>query len=156
MSFLWPSGRSRHGTLRSIPYFSDKAPSTLPWYSVCVLAHGTTAPSLTLRSSFGTTSAGSISSRLPSPSHRSQAPCGLLTETVPGCISATAAPRRARPLALEPAPAPVAPVAGPVRAVERERPRLYLGYGRPAVRAGEGLGEEHRLSGTVQIGRASC
>src|SRR4028119_116676 len=92
MSFLWSSGRSRHGTLRSIPYFSDRAPSTLPWYSVCVLAHGTTAPSLTLRSSFGTTSAGSISSRLPSPSHRSQAPCGLLNENVLGCISALDAP----------------------------------------------------------------
>ena len=74
-------------------YFSDRAPSTLPWYSVCVLAHGTTAPSLTLKSSFGTTSAGSISSRLPSPSHRSQAPCGLLNENVLGCISAMEAPQ---------------------------------------------------------------
>src|SRR4028119_2145385 len=93
MSFLWSSGRSRHGTSKSMSYFSDRAPSTLLWYSVWELAHGTTAPSLTLKSSFGTTSAGSISSRLPSPSQRTQAPCGLLNENVLGCISAMDAPQ---------------------------------------------------------------
>ena len=36
---------------------------------------------------------GSISSRLPSPSQRSQAPCGLLNEKVLGCISAMEAPQ---------------------------------------------------------------
>src|SRR5918997_5289381 len=93
MSPLCSSERSRHGTFRSMSYFSERAPSTLPWYSVCVLAHGTTAPSLTLKSSLGTTSAGSISKRLPSPSHRSHAPCGLLNENVLGCISAMEAPQ---------------------------------------------------------------
>src|ERR687891_2028805 len=91
--FLCSSGSSRHDRSRSIPYFSASAPSTLEWYSVCELAHGTTAPSLTLRSSLGTTSAGSISSLLPRPSQRSQAPCGLLNENVRGCISAIEAPQ---------------------------------------------------------------
>src|ERR671917_2903845 len=93
MSALCSSERSRHGTLRSMPYFSESAESTLPWYSVPELAHGTTAPSLTLKSSFGTTRSGSISSRLPSPSHREHAPCGLLNENVLGCISAMDAPQ---------------------------------------------------------------
>src|SRR5919112_3973418 len=93
MRFLSYSSRSRQGTSRSIPYFSANAPSTLAWYSVCELAHGTTAPSLTLRSSLGTTSAESISSLLPNPSQRSQAPCGLLNENVRGCISAMEAPQ---------------------------------------------------------------
>src|SRR5215203_4912421 len=91
--FLSYSSRSRQGTSRSIPYFSASAPSTLAWYSVCELAHGTTAPSLTLRSSLGTTSDGSISNLLPRPSQRSQAPCGLLKENVRGCISAIEAPQ---------------------------------------------------------------
>src|SRR3712207_5326475 len=93
MRALCSSERSRHGTSRSMPYFSASAESTLPWYSVWELAHGTTAPSLTLRSAFGTTRSGSISSRLPSPSQRSQAPCGLLNEKVLGCISAMEAPQ---------------------------------------------------------------
>src|ERR671911_647019 len=93
MSALCSSGRSRHGTSRSTPYFSESAERTLLWYSVPELAHGTTAPSLTLRSPLGTTSSGSISSRLPSPSQRSQAPCGLLNENVRGCISAIDAPQ---------------------------------------------------------------
>src|SRR5215212_10552915 len=88
MSFLCSSGRSRHGTSRSTPYFSASPERTLPWYSVCELTHGTTAPSFTLRSSFGTTRSGSISSRLPKPTHLEQAPCGLLNEKVLGCISA--------------------------------------------------------------------
>src|ERR671917_2154327 len=93
MIALCSSERSRHGTSRSMPYFSESAPSTLLWYSVPELAHGTTAPSLTLRSPLGTTSSGSISSRLPRPSQRSQAPCGLLNEKVLGCISAMDAPQ---------------------------------------------------------------
>src|SRR3712207_5068319 len=52
---------------------------------------------------------------------------------------------------LEPAPEPVAAVTRPVRAVEREGPRLYLGYGRPAVGARKGLREEHRLANTVPL-----
>src|SRR5918996_6573203 len=91
--FLCSSGSSRHDRSRSIPYFSASAERTLPWYSVCELAQGTTAPSLTLRSAFGTTRSGSISSRLPSPSQRSHAPCGLLNEKVLGCISAIEAPQ---------------------------------------------------------------
>ncbi len=46
-----------------------------------------------LRSPFGTTISGSISSRLPSPSHLEHAPCGLLNENVRGCISAMEAPQ---------------------------------------------------------------
>src|SRR5918999_5013184 len=93
MSLLSSSGSSRHGLSRSIPYFSARLVRTLSWYSVWELAHGTTAPSLTLRSPLGTTSSGSISSRLPRPSQRSQAPCGLLNEKVLGCISAMEAPQ---------------------------------------------------------------
>src|ERR671932_2018977 len=48
---------------------------------------------------------------------------------------------------IQPAPEPIATRARPVRAVERERPGLYLSDGRPAVRAGEALREEHRLAG---------
>src|SRR3712207_1713440 len=93
MSARCSSERSLHGASRSMPYFSASAERTLPWYSVWEFAHGTTAPSLTLRSEFGTTRSGSISSRLPSPSQRSQAPCGLLKEKVRGCISAMEAPQ---------------------------------------------------------------
>src|ERR671917_2600648 len=93
MSFLFSSGRSHHGAFRSMSYFSASPCRTLPWYSVWELAHGTIAPSFTLRSSFGTTRTGSISSRLPSPSHLEQAPCGLLNENVLGCISAMDAPQ---------------------------------------------------------------
>jgi hypothetical protein len=90
---LCSSGRSHQRTSRSIPYFSASPCKTLPWYSVWELAHGTTAPSFTLKSSFGTTRTGSISSRLPKPSQREQAPCGLLNENVLGCISAMDAPQ---------------------------------------------------------------
>src|SRR3712207_3478665 len=93
MILLCSSGSSRHGASRSMAYFSARLPRTLPWYSVPELAHGTTAPSLTLRSPLGTTSSGSISSLLPSPSQRSHAPCGLLNEKVLGCISAIEAPQ---------------------------------------------------------------
>src|SRR5215204_7053647 len=93
MSLWCSSGSSRHGASRSTLYFSASAERTLRWYSVCELAHGTTAPSLTLRSALGTTSSGSISSRLPSPSQRSHAPWGLLNEKVLGCISAIEAPQ---------------------------------------------------------------
>src|SRR5919199_3750874 len=93
MSFLCSSGRSRQGALRSMPYFSESPCKTLPWYSVCELAHGTRAPSFTLRSSLGITRSGSISRRLPKPSHRAHAPCGLLNENVLGCISAIEAPQ---------------------------------------------------------------
>src|SRR5215210_2741123 len=93
MSLLCSLERSHHRASRSIPYFSASPCRTLPWYSVWELAHGTRAPSFTLRSSFGTTSSGSISSRLPRPSHREQAPCGLLNENVLGCISAMDAPQ---------------------------------------------------------------
>src|SRR5919199_7009968 len=93
MSFLCSSGRSRHGVSRSIAYFSASPCKTLPWYSVWELAHGTIAPSFTLRSSLGTTRSGSISNRLPSPSQREHAPCGLLNENVLGCISAMDAPQ---------------------------------------------------------------
>src|SRR5215208_6442111 len=93
MSLLCSSGSSRHGPSRSIPYFSARLARTLSWYSVWELAHGTTAPSLTLRSPLGTTSSGSISSRLPKPSQREHAPCGLLNENVLGCISAIEAPQ---------------------------------------------------------------
>ena len=65
----------------------------LLWYSLDELAQGTSAPSLMLRSPFGTTSSGSISNRLPNPSQREQAPCGLLNENVRGCISAMEAPQ---------------------------------------------------------------
>jgi hypothetical protein len=47
---------------------------------------------------------------------------------------------------LQPAPEPVAAVARPVRAVEREGARLYLGDRGAAVGARERLREEHRLS----------
>src|SRR5215217_32998 len=93
MSFLCFSGRSRHDASRSILYFSASPCKTLPWYSVWELAHGEIAPSFTLRSSLGTTRSGSISNRLPSPSHREHAPCGLLNENVLGCISAMDAPQ---------------------------------------------------------------
>src|ERR671926_1188019 len=93
MRFLCSSGRSRHGASRSISYFSASPCRTLPWYSVLELAHGEIAPSFTLRSSLGTTRSGSISSRLPSPSHLEHAPCGLLNENVLGCISAMDAPQ---------------------------------------------------------------
>src|SRR5215213_5962857 len=93
MSLLCSSGRSRHDASRSMPYFSASPCRTLPWYSVWELAHGEIAPSFTLRSSLGTTRSGSISSRLPSPSHLEQAPCGLLNENVLGCISAMDAPQ---------------------------------------------------------------
>src|SRR5215212_9997505 len=93
MSLLCSLGSSHHRASRSMPYFSASPCRTLPWYSVWELAHGTRAPSFTLRSSFGTTSSGSISSRLPRPSHREQAPCGLLNENVLGCISAMDAPQ---------------------------------------------------------------
>src|SRR3712207_1297062 len=43
---------------------------------------------------------------------------------------------------LQPAPEPVAAITRPVRAVEREGPRLYLGYRRPAVGARKRLREE--------------
>src|SRR3712207_1991016 len=93
MSLLCSSGRSHQRVSRSIPYFSASPCKTLPWYSVWEFAHGTTAPSFTLKSSFGTTRTGSISSRLPRPSQREQAPCGLLNENVLGCISAIDAPQ---------------------------------------------------------------
>src|SRR3954469_6710053 len=93
MSCLCSSGRSRHGASRSMAYFSASPERTLPWYSVWELAHGTIAPSFTLRSSLGTTRSGSISNLLPKPSHLEHAPCGLLNEKVLGCISAMDAPQ---------------------------------------------------------------
>src|SRR3712207_131478 len=54
---------------------------------------------------------------------------------------------------LEPAPEPVAAITRPVRAVEREGPRLYLGYRRPAVGARKRLREEHRLANAVPLYR---
>jgi hypothetical protein len=52
---------------------------------------------------------------------------------------------------LQATPQPVAAVAGPVRAVERERTRLYLRDGGPAVRTREALREEHRLARAVTL-----
>ncbi len=52
---------------------------------------------------------------------------------------------------LQPAPEPVAAVARPVRAVERERPRLYLRDGRSTVRARKVLAEQHGIARAVAL-----
>ena len=56
-------------------------------------AHGVTAPSPRVRSLFGMTRSGSISSLNPMPVHSEQAPCGLLNENVRGAISPSETPQ---------------------------------------------------------------
>src|SRR4051812_25027613 len=56
-------------------------------------AHGAGAPSLALRSGWGTTSSGSTSSRVPKPSHVWHAPYGELNEKFRGASSSNESPQ---------------------------------------------------------------
>ncbi len=58
----------------SMPLASQTASSSRAKYWQRPPAHGATAPSAMERSGFGTSSSGSTSNRVPSPSHVSQAP----------------------------------------------------------------------------------
>ena len=76
-----------------MPCASATDSSTRFQYSSVALAHGASAPSLTERSVSGTTSSGSTSSRVPSPSHVGQAPYGELNEKLRGAISSNERPQ---------------------------------------------------------------
>ena len=62
--------------------------SSIRWkYCVRAVLHGEMAPSFTDRSGFGTTSSGSTSKVVPSPSQCSHAPYGELNEKFRGASS---------------------------------------------------------------------
>src|SRR5437870_1908920 len=82
-----------HGVSRSKPYASPTASSTRYQYSSVLDAHGASAPSLIVRSGSGTTSSGSTSSRVPSPSQVWHAPYGELNEKFRGANSSNESPQ---------------------------------------------------------------
>ena len=74
-----------HGASMSMPCLVGHRGDRAAWkYCVRWLAHGATAPSFSERSGFGTTSSGSTSNVVPSPSHVSHAPYGELNEKLRG------------------------------------------------------------------------
>src|SRR5437588_10425936 len=73
-----------HGVSRSKPCASPTAWRTRYQYSRLLEAQGAMAPSLMDRSGSGTTSSGSTSSRVPSPSPVGHAPYGELNEKLRG------------------------------------------------------------------------
>src|SRR5580765_3726159 len=82
-----------HGVSRSNPWASPTAWRTRYQYSRLLDAQGAIAPSLIDRSVSGTTSSGSISNRVPSPSHVGQAPYGELNEKFRGANSSNDSPQ---------------------------------------------------------------
>ena len=86
-------GNFFHGVSRSKPCASPTAWSTRYQYSRLLDAHGAMAPSLMDRSWSGTTSSGSTSSRVPSPSQVGQAPYGELNEKLRGASSSNESPQ---------------------------------------------------------------
>src|SRR5919109_2595820 len=82
----------RHGASSENPWASAVASSTRFQYSSRAEANGETAPSRIDRSGSGTTSSGSTSSRVPSPSHVAQAPYGELNEKFRGWSSSKDSP----------------------------------------------------------------
>src|SRR5436189_6453378 len=82
-----------HGVSRSKPCASPTAWRTRYQYSRLLDAHGAMAPSLMDRSGSGTTSSGSTSSRVPSPSHVGHAPYGEVNETLSGASPAQGRPQ---------------------------------------------------------------
>src|SRR5919106_5218933 len=86
MSLAHP-GRRRHGVSSENPWVSATASRTRFQYSSRLFDQGPMAPSLTERSTSGTTSSGSTSSLVPSPSQVVQAPYGELNEKLRGANS---------------------------------------------------------------------
>src|SRR5436190_12172768 len=82
-----------HGVSRSNPWASPTACRTRYQYSRLFDAQGAMAPSLMDRSESGTTSSGSTSRRVPSPSHVGQAPYGELNEKLRGANSSNESPQ---------------------------------------------------------------
>src|SRR5919106_6461336 len=82
----------RHGVSSEKPCASAVASSTRFQYSSLAEANGETAPSLMERSGSGTTSSGSTSSLVPSPSQVVQAPYGELNEKFRGWSSSNDRP----------------------------------------------------------------
>src|SRR5262252_2631749 len=83
----------RHGVSTEKPYSFATAPSRRSKYWLRNPAHGVSAPSEIERSSSGTTSSGSTSKLVPSPSQRSQAPYGELNEKLRGASSSNDSPQ---------------------------------------------------------------
>src|SRR6476661_10546942 len=81
------------GVSRSNPCASPTAWRTRYQYSRLLDAQGAMAPSLMDRSESGTTSWGSTSKRVPSPSHVGQAPYGELNEKFRGASSSNDSPQ---------------------------------------------------------------
>src|SRR5262245_55628563 len=83
----------RHGASTENPYSLATEPSSRSKYWLRNPAHGASAPSEMDRSSSGTTSSGSTSKFVPSPSQRSQAPYGELNEKFRGASSSNDSPQ---------------------------------------------------------------
>src|SRR6266516_2595035 len=82
----------RHGVDVDAPWESATASSSRAQYPIRGPDHGAMAPSSIDRSSSGMTSSGSISRRVPRPSHVGQAPYGELNEKFRGASSSKESP----------------------------------------------------------------